>query len=59
MREAKEEPPSKKRQVLTLLDPETFERVQKIAADEDRPVSAAVRRLVVEALDAREQEQVA
>jgi len=49
-----QDPSAKKRQVLTLLEPETFDRVRQIAEQEDRPMSAAVRRLVVEALDARE-----
>ncbi|MCG3194900.1 MAG: hypothetical protein DIJKHBIC_04168 [Thermoanaerobaculia bacterium] len=41
------------RQIGTQLDEETFEQVRAVASEEDRPLGAAVRRLVIEALEAR------
>lgn len=44
---------TRKRQVLTMLDADTYQQVQTIAEEEDRPISAAIRKLVTEALVAR------
>lgn len=44
--------------ILTSLDTKTFEHVQEIAVHEGRPLGAAVRRLITEALSARAQREV-